>query len=80
MCNRHSQITLRQRDVLRLVYQGYTSSKISEALSISKGTVDVHIGRVLRNLRVSTRLQAAVIFAECPACQSTHSVKGNKHA
>lgn len=75
MCNRYSKITLRQRDVLRLVYQGYTSSKISEVLNISKGTVDVHISKVLRNLRVSTRLQAAVIFAECPVCQSTHRVK-----
>lgn len=66
---------MRQRDVLRLVYEGYTSLKIAERLGIAKGTVDLHISKVLRLLGVSSRFEAALIFAECPVCQSTHPIK-----
>ena len=75
MCNEHGTLSLREREILRLVYRGYTSVRIAEELFISKGTVDVHINKVLRKLNVASRVQAAMVFAKCPVCQSTHSIK-----
>lgn len=75
MCNEHGKLTLRERDILRLVYRGQTSAIIATQLGISKGTVDVHINKALRKLNVASRIQAVMIFAECPVCQSTHSIK-----
>jgi RNA polymerase sigma factor (sigma-70 family) len=74
MCNQYGHLTFRERDILRLVYSGLTSSKIAEQLGIAKGTVDVHINKILRKLKVAVRIQAAIIFAECPVCQSTHRI------
>ena len=79
MCNKNGKLTPRQRDILLRVYQGYTSIKIAEQLGIAKGTVDVHINTVLRKLKVESRIQAAVIFAECPVCQSTHRIKTKRN-
>jgi two-component system nitrate/nitrite response regulator NarL len=75
MCNKYGKLTLRERDILRLVYRGQTSVIIAEQLGITKGTVDVHVNQILRKLNVASRIQAAVVFAECPVCQSTHSIK-----
>jgi len=74
MCNEHGVLTFRERDILRLVYRGHTSIMIAAQLGISRGTVDVHISNSLRKLNVASRARAAVIFAECPVCQSTHSL------
>lgn len=78
MCNQYGKLTLRERDVLRLVHSGCTSIKIAEQLGIAKGTVDVHINKILRRLGVASRIQAVEIFAKCPVCQSTHGVTKEK--
>lgn len=75
MCNEYGKLTFRERDILRLVYRGLTSIMIAEQLGITKGTVDVHINQILRKLNVASRVQAAMIFAQCPICQFTHSIK-----
>lgn len=76
MCNEHGILSLRERDVLLLVYRGNTSIKIAEQLGIAKGTVDIHINKLMRKLQVASRIQAVKIFVECPVCQSTHSING----
>lgn len=53
-------ITPRQHEVLALLCEGLPNKLISRRLSIAAATVKVHIGCILRELRVSSRLQAVV--------------------
>jgi DNA-binding CsgD family transcriptional regulator len=53
------KLTLRQKDCVRLVSDGYTSKQIAKFLSISPSTVDNHIRSALRTLNVENRAEAA---------------------
>lgn len=55
-------LTPRQLEVLYLLCEGLPNKLICRRLNISAGTVKVHIGCVLRELGVASRLQA-VVFA-----------------
>jgi DNA-binding NarL/FixJ family response regulator len=54
------QLTLREREVLRLLAQGQTNREIAGALVVSVGTVKVHVEHIIAKLGVSDRTQAAV--------------------
>ncbi|MGH9243634.1 MAG: response regulator [Acidimicrobiales bacterium] len=49
------QLTVRERDVLRLIARGYTYKEIARRLEISAKTVETHVSSVLRKLQLSTR-------------------------
>ncbi len=51
------QLTSREREVLRLIAQGYTYKEIARELYISVKTVESHVSSVLRKLQLSTRHQ-----------------------
>lgn len=51
------QLTARERDVLRLIAQGYTYKEIGRELYISVKTVESHVSSVLRKLQLSSRHQ-----------------------
>jgi DNA-binding NarL/FixJ family response regulator len=51
------QLTTREREVLRLIAQGYTYKEIAKELFISVKTVETHVSSVLRKLQLSTRHQ-----------------------
>ena len=51
------QLTTREREVLRLIAQGYTYKEIARDLFISVKTVEHHVSSVLRKLQLSTRHQ-----------------------
>jgi DNA-binding NarL/FixJ family response regulator len=51
------QLTAREREVLRLIAQGYTYKEIGKELFISVKTVETHVSSVLRKLQLSTRHQ-----------------------
>ncbi len=53
---KHS-LTVREREVAILVYQGYTNPDIAERLIISKNTVRNHIHNIFYKLDVSSRLE-----------------------
>lgn len=53
------KLTLRQKDCVRLVADGYTSKQIAQFLNISPSTVDNHIRSALRALNVESRAEAA---------------------
>lgn len=53
-------LTPRQLEVLSLLCQGLPNKLICRQLNIASGTVKVHIGVILRELGVSSRLQAVV--------------------
>jgi DNA-binding NarL/FixJ family response regulator len=58
----HAQepLTVRELEVLRLLTQGLTNPAIAEVLHISRGTVKVHVERIIAKLHVTDRTQAAV--------------------
>jgi DNA-binding CsgD family transcriptional regulator len=52
-------LTSRQVEILRLIAQGHANREIANRLSITEGTVKVHISALLKRLGVSSRMQAA---------------------
>ncbi len=50
-------LTSRQKEILRLVAQGYTNREIGERLDISVRTVEVHRFNLMRRLRVKNVAQ-----------------------
>jgi ATP/maltotriose-dependent transcriptional regulator MalT len=54
-------LTSREREVLRLVAEGYSNSQIGDRLFISRKTASVHVSNILAKLGVSTRIEAAAI-------------------
>ncbi|RMD76808.1 MAG: DNA-binding response regulator [Chloroflexi bacterium] len=53
-------LTPRERDILRLLAQGYTNQEIGEALALSIGTVKNHLSVIFAKLAVRDRTQAAL--------------------
>lgn len=51
-------LTVRQREVVRLMSQGLTNKEIAARLSLSPRTVDMHVARTLQRLFCRTRAQA----------------------
>jgi DNA-binding NarL/FixJ family response regulator len=54
---RHSELTDREREVLRLVALGYSNSEIAEQLAISPKTVDTHRTHVMEKLGLHSRAE-----------------------
>jgi predicted ATPase/DNA-binding NarL/FixJ family response regulator len=52
-------LTARERDVLRLLVEGYSDRQIAEALCISPKTAGKHVSHILAKLDVETRTAAA---------------------
>jgi DNA-binding NarL/FixJ family response regulator len=49
------QLTLREREVMRLIARGYSYKEVAKALHISLKTVETHVSAVLRKLQLSSR-------------------------
>jgi DNA-binding NarL/FixJ family response regulator len=58
------QLTSREREVLRLIAQGYTYKEIARELYISVKTVESHVSSVLHKLQLSSRHQLTRWAAE----------------
>ena len=54
-------LTSREREVLRLVAEGKSNSRIAESLYISPKTASVHVSRIIAKLEVSNRGEAAAV-------------------
>jgi DNA-binding NarL/FixJ family response regulator len=61
----------REYEVLRLLVQGKTNPEIAQQLTISVGTVKIHVEHILAKLRVSDRTQAAVRAIELGLLRTT---------
>ncbi|HEY9825551.1 MAG TPA: response regulator transcription factor [Stenomitos sp.] len=62
------QLTVREREVLRLIAAGASNREIAQTLFLSEGTVRNHITHILTRLNVRDRTQAAILandFMEC---------------
>jgi len=65
------QLSEREYEVLRLLVQGKTNPEIAQQLTISVGTVKIHVEHILAKLRVSDRTQAAVRAIELGLLRTT---------
>ncbi|WP_244298585.1 helix-turn-helix transcriptional regulator [Micromonospora cremea] len=54
-------LTSREREVLRLVAEGHSNSRIAERLFISPKTASVHVSRIIAKLGVTNRGEAAAL-------------------
>ena len=57
-------LSLRQREVLELLKQGWNNKEIAERLNIAEGTAKVHVTAIIRRLRVKNRFQAAMMVLQ----------------
>lgn len=60
LANPGSDLTERERDVLRLIAKGYTNQQIAAELYIGIKTVKSHVSNVLSKLHLEDRTQAAI--------------------
>jgi DNA-binding CsgD family transcriptional regulator len=60
-CRPAPRITAREREVLELVAEGYSTAEIACALWITEDTVRTHIKRMLVRLEARTRAHAVAI-------------------
>ncbi|HEU4804065.1 MAG TPA: response regulator transcription factor [Solirubrobacterales bacterium] len=49
------QLTMREREVLRMIARGYMYKEVAQQLDISPRTVEAHVSAVLRKLQLSNR-------------------------
>ena len=56
-------LTMRQGDVLKLLVQGKPNKLICRDLSLSEGTIKVHVSAILRALNVHNRTQVVIELA-----------------
>jgi DNA-binding CsgD family transcriptional regulator len=52
------RLTEREREILRLIFDGKCSNEVASILCVSKRTVDFHLARAYVKLGVSNRFQA----------------------
>lgn len=56
----HEELTRREGEVLSQLLEGKTNREIAQALVIEESTVETHLDRIYRKLRVSNRTAAVV--------------------
>ncbi|MDG4788935.1 AAA family ATPase [Micromonospora sp. WMMD1102] len=54
-------LTAREQEVLRLVAEGHSNSRIAQRLYISPKTASVHVSRIIAKLDVANRIEAAAV-------------------
>jgi DNA-binding NarL/FixJ family response regulator len=64
-------LTPREREVLGQIVEGYTNRVIAQHLSLSVGTVKIHVEHIIAKLGVADRTQAAVRAVESGLLRSS---------
>ena len=57
-------LTFRERQVLKLVSEGYTNKEVAHALNVKRRTVEFHMSNVFRKLNVNSRTEAALLVQQ----------------
>lgn len=56
-------LSAREQQILAHIAQGASNKEIARALAIAETTVKIHVQHILRKLKLSSRVQAAVLMA-----------------
>jgi two-component system, NarL family, nitrate/nitrite response regulator NarL len=56
------ELTKRERQIIRLVSEGLSNKQIARRLSITDGTVKVHLHHICEKLQVSNRTAIAAVY------------------
>lgn len=73
-------LTRRELEVLTLICEGLPNKLISRRLQISAGTVKTHVANILRELGVTSRLQAAVLARQRGLVAESPLVARRRHS
>jgi DNA-binding NarL/FixJ family response regulator len=57
-------LTMREKEVLRLVCDGLTNAEIASQLTVSRETIKSELKRIFRKIGVANRTQAAVLLVK----------------
>ncbi len=56
-----NSLTMREREIIEYICQGYNNKKIASMLSLSEQTIKAHLNRIFRKFNVSNRSQLIAI-------------------
>jgi DNA-binding CsgD family transcriptional regulator len=74
------RLSERQIQVLRLLGEGKTNNEIAEVLFRSPNTIKLHVSAILKQLRLKSRTQAALLASQLDLEDSIHLPVGNIHS
>jgi DNA-binding NarL/FixJ family response regulator len=61
-----TELTSRERQVMRLIAKGLSNSEIGRQLKVSEATIKVHVSQIFLKLGVRNRTAVAVLAARLP--------------
>jgi two-component system nitrate/nitrite response regulator NarL len=59
-----ASLSPRERDVAQYIRQGKRNAEIAKLVHLTEGTVKVHISRIFKKLKVSSRVQCALLLQD----------------
>jgi DNA-binding NarL/FixJ family response regulator len=65
------RLTSRQKDVLKLMAEGYSNKEIARSLDIAEATTKIHVAAIMRELGARNRTEAAVLLQSWPLKNAT---------
>ena len=71
--NAMATLSPRELEILNHIALGASNKEIARALSIAETTVKIHVQHILRKLKLTSRVQAAVFLASRPASRPVGS-------
>ena len=71
--NAMATLSPRELEILNHIALGASNKEIARALSIAETTVKIHVQHILRKLKLTSRVQAAVFLASSPAARPAAS-------